>query len=268
MQAPGHGADLDAAGALQRMDVGPRLGDGGAAGQRAVIAQDHQILVAEIGAEPRALVHVDRHAFEFVVRHVRSAGQRGLADRQQAVLLRRHRHAVVGVQVDDAVHVGARLMDRAVNDKTRVVERVLRRQQDIAFLIQFEQRRGGDLAETHSVRIDQEVPRFARHTARDMRRDEIGPAVEVDQAITGGEFDAHLPLRSADLLAHSAGFDCCFSLHGTVPPNGRGRTRPRQRLWAGIRHCQAMSRDSLHMVKSPPDQPWPGCDSCHTLPAG
>ena len=76
--------------------------DRAAAGEHAVIAQNHDELVAEIGDQARALVEIERDAFVVVIRKPIGELQRPLIERQQSLLLRRHRDAGDGVRVQDA----------------------------------------------------------------------------------------------------------------------------------------------------------------------
>ena len=55
------GQHLDLAGALELPHSGPRLSDGTAKGEQAMVAQDHRVRAAEVGYEPLALVRVESH---------------------------------------------------------------------------------------------------------------------------------------------------------------------------------------------------------------
>ena len=55
--------------------------------QQAVVAQEQDALVADVGHDGFALVQAYRHALEAVIGHVADDGQRMLRPGQQAVLL-------------------------------------------------------------------------------------------------------------------------------------------------------------------------------------
>ena len=80
-------------------------------------------LVAEVAHQPRLLLGIERHALVVVVREAREREERLLRDRQQPLLLARHRHAVDRVQVHHAVRILARLVHRAVDGEARRVDR-------------------------------------------------------------------------------------------------------------------------------------------------
>ena len=84
-----------------------------------------------------------------------------------------------------AERVFARGMYGAVNRKTGRIDEVRRVQHLVAFEIDFHQTRRCDFVEHHAVRIEQEVMVRAWHARRDMRKDQIVPTVECNQAIGG-----------------------------------------------------------------------------------
>ena len=81
--------------------------------QRAVVAQDHGVLVAEVRDQPLALAKVDRDTLIIVECDVAADQHRGLGQRQQPVLVRRHRLSGGRVQVHHRMRVLARHVDRA-----------------------------------------------------------------------------------------------------------------------------------------------------------
>lgn len=93
----------------------------------------------------------------------------------------------------------AHFVDGAVNGVAGGVDFVRAVHEFVAGLIDFHQARSGDLMKHQAKRIDQEI--FgAGHLGRDMREDQIVPAVQRDQTVTGGKIDTGLPLGSADLI--------------------------------------------------------------------
>jgi len=86
-------------------------------------------------------------------------------------------------------------MDRAVNDETGLVDRVVAVLDEVAVEIDLDQARGGDLAEMQPVGVDEEVIIRPRHARRDMGEDEIVHAEMRDQPVTGGKLYADLLLR-------------------------------------------------------------------------
>ena len=168
--------------------------------QQAVIAQDHDLTVAEILGQALALVEIDGHALEIMIRHPRPAHRR-LRQRQQPAFEGGHRHARIGVSVQHAGDVGTRGVDRAVDHVARQVDRVfgIRIGDDAPLEIDLDQRRGGDLLVHHPERVDEKMLLFARHARRDVVEMEIAHPVEIDQAIAGGEIDPRLPLQRIDV---------------------------------------------------------------------
>src|SRR5690606_21073899 len=164
-----HGRHLGLAGALQPEEVGERLADARAHGEQPVVAQDHGLVRAEVAHEPCLLVEVDRHALVLV--HADAAEVHGgLRERQQAAVERRHGHAGDRVGVDDAADVGARLVDRAVDDEARLVDAVAgpRVLHHVAVEVDLDQARGRDLVVGHAVGVDEEVTLLAGHARRDV----------------------------------------------------------------------------------------------------
>ena len=105
--------DLRLAGALQEIDFQERLADRLADRERAVVAQDHRALVAEVGDDPLALVEVDGDALIIVIGDLVADQHRGLGQRHQPVAMGGHRLAVRGVQVDHRMRILARHVHRA-----------------------------------------------------------------------------------------------------------------------------------------------------------
>jgi hypothetical protein len=135
----------------------------------------------------------------------RDDAQRTLVQRQQPLLLRRDRDAVVGVEMDDVVGVLARGVNRRVDDEAGIVDAVGAGLDQVAIQIDLDQAGGGDLAEPQPIRIDQEVVLRTRHARRDVGEDQVVPALQRRQTIERGQIDANAPLVFADLVPD--GFD-------------------------------------------------------------
>ncbi|MNT46403.1 hypothetical protein D3C72_1830410 [compost metagenome] len=159
-----------------------------------MVAQQHQRLVAQVGHQPLALVVVQRQPFIAVIGDLMLQQAGVLADRQQAVLLRRHPHPVHRVQVDDELGVLARGVDRRVDGETGGIDEAGRVLNDVAVQIDLHQRRGCNFIEIPAVGIDQKMMLRPWHAGRDMGEDHVVPAVQSHQPIQGGQFDPRLPL--------------------------------------------------------------------------
>src|SRR5262249_36171569 len=107
-----------------------------------------------------------------------------------AALHRGNRHAGAGMRMQHAGNIGAGPMDRAVNHISGFVDVVvgLRFPENLAVDMDFDQARGGDLLVEKAVKIEQHGVVFAGNTGGDVVIDEVGHAVDIDQAIAGGEF--------------------------------------------------------------------------------
>jgi hypothetical protein len=93
----------------------------------------------------------------------------------------------------------AHFVHGAVDGVTGRVDLVGTVHQLVAGLVDFDQAGGGDLVKHQPERIDQEV--FgARDLGGNVGEDQIVPAMQGDQAITGGEIDPGLPLGGTDLV--------------------------------------------------------------------
>ena len=123
-----------------------------------------------------------------------------LVDRQEAILLRRHGHAVGRVQVDDAACVLAVHMQRRMDREACGVYRERRVHHLVALHVDLHQRRGGDLFEQKTVGIDQEVVLRTRHAGGDVGEHHIVPAVNRDQPIGGCEILANRPFLGTNLV--------------------------------------------------------------------
>ncbi|MNF46835.1 hypothetical protein D3C84_280130 [compost metagenome] len=127
-----------------------------------------------------------------------------LTDRQHALLLRRNRYACRGVGMQHARHVVTHFVHRAMDGVAGGVDLVRTVHLLVTGLIDFDQARSGDFVEHHPERIDQEI--FgARYLGRNVGEDQIIPAMQGHQPITGGQIHPRLPLGDADLISDIRG---------------------------------------------------------------
>ena len=89
-----------------------------------MVAQDQEVVVAEVALQARLLVVADRDALVVVIAERRQGDGRLLRDRQQALALGRDRDAARRVRVQHAQHVVPRRVDRAVDHEPGRVDRV------------------------------------------------------------------------------------------------------------------------------------------------
>src|SRR5688572_3752175 len=198
-------AHLDHAGCLEDIHEEKRVGYVLADGEQPVITQHQEAAIAEIAHQPWLLVLVECDSFVVVVGERGQHDRRLLRQRQQTRFLRRHGHAVHAVDVQHALCVRTRGMDRAVDREPRGID-VVGAVRDLApFEVDLDQTRSGDLLEQMTIGVDQEVVLGAGHASRDVREHEIVPAEERNQAITRGEIDALLPFGLAHLCLDLGG---------------------------------------------------------------
>ena len=187
--------------------------------QRAVIAQQQMVFDAEILLNARSFIVIERNTFIVMIGKVASDEMRGLVQRLQAFHTACDRRAVGRVQVDDATGVFANFVNRRVNDEAGRIDLVRALGELIAVEIDFHKARCGDFVEHQSVRVDEKMMLRSGHARRDMRIDQIVPAIQCDQPVGGRKIDALRPLR----VGHS-GFDfleACFGWrHGCLLPRG------------------------------------------------
>jgi hypothetical protein len=118
-----------------------------------------------------------------------------LRRRQQSRGLQRNGDAGGVVQMHDAERIRARRVNGRVQGETRRIDRMLAGSDDVAGNVDLYQVRGADLVEGETERIDQKVARLVRDACRDVRVDEVVPAVYRGETIGGGQIDPGLLLR-------------------------------------------------------------------------
>ena len=111
--------DLRLARPLEKIEPDEAFADILADGERAVVAKDHRVLVAEVGDQPLALVEVDGDALIIVESDVAAHQHRRLGQRQQPFAVRRHRLARGRVQMHHRMRVLARHVDRRMDGEAR-----------------------------------------------------------------------------------------------------------------------------------------------------
>ena len=104
-----------------------------------MVPQEQQRLVPEIGDDAFPLVQVQGDALVIMIGEALGHQQGVLADRQQAVLLRRDADTGIGVKVHDAQGVLPRGMDRRVDGETRRIDEVGRLLHDVAVQIDLDE---------------------------------------------------------------------------------------------------------------------------------
>ena len=132
-------------------------------------------------------------------------GQRLLVIGQQAVLHAGDRVAGASVRVQHGVHLVRGHVDGGMDREARGIDRIVGLADRVAVLVDLDQRGRGDLAEQHAVGVEQEVV-GARHPQRDMRAEEVAPAVMVDEAVAGREIAAHFPFLGRVVAGDGAVF--------------------------------------------------------------
>ena len=100
------------------------------------------------------------------------------------------RNTSAGVGVQHAAYIVTSGMDATVNDESSGVDGVRAVAQLVAVLIDLDQAGCGDLVKQHPIGVDEEMVFGAGHARADMRKDQVGPAVERHQAVTSGQINA------------------------------------------------------------------------------
>ena len=161
-------------------------------GQHAVIAQNQDVLVCDLAPDLLTLRGALGDALKVVISHASIAAQRGLTDHAQSRGQRRHGAGLRGMDVDRIIHVGPGEHDAAVQDETGAVDAQLRVERRMH--VDLDKIRRCYIRVDQLVLLDEELAGLARNARRCMIIDEFIPAVMVDQAIHGGQFDTGRPL--------------------------------------------------------------------------
>ncbi len=189
---------LDFTGPLQDEHAQEGIGDGAAHGEQAMVTQDHEVGVAQVGLQARFFIVAQGHAFVVVVGQAGQREQALLRQGQQTFLLGGHGDAGGGVGVHDAGGIVAHRVDGAVDGETGRVDVVIAVVELVTFLIHPHQAGGGDLVEHHAVGVDQEMMLVAGDAGGKVGKDKIIPAVQGNEPVGGGEIHAQLPFFGAD----------------------------------------------------------------------
>jgi hypothetical protein len=173
------------------------LADAASRHQRPVIPEDHGFPVTKVADQGFFFGRVEDHALVVVIADLEEAHRR-LGDGQEAAFQRRDGHRRPAVDVDDARDIVTRLVDRAVDDVSGLVDAIIQSAeigpgQDLSIEVHLDQAGGGDFLVQHAVGIDQERAGFSGHAGRDVIGDHVRHAIERDQPVAGGQVDARLP---------------------------------------------------------------------------
>ena len=171
-----------------------------------MVAQDHRVLVAEIGDEPLALVEVDRDALIIVDRRPR----RGSASRSgSAAAAPRHGptppgragvwRCITACASSRAMWIAEWMVKPAGLVMNGVGSTGLPSMSTLTRL---------EAVTSSNIRlygIEQEMMLGPRDPRRQMGEDEVVPAIMRDQPVGGGEIDPDLPFLVADLALRATG---------------------------------------------------------------
>jgi len=102
------------------------------------------------------------------------------------------------MSVHDAGDVVANLMHGAVNGVPSGIDLVRAVRHFVAGQIDFHQAGRGDFVKHQPVWVDQKVIGFG-NLGRDVREDQVIPAMQRDQSVTGRQIDPRLPFGGAHL---------------------------------------------------------------------
>jgi hypothetical protein len=142
-----------------------------------------------------ALLRAQARPVVVVIAHLSRIGDAELVDRLQALGLRRDRGAADRVQVHHARCLGARLVDGAVDDPARRIDRLPAARLVGAGDVDLEQVGGGDLLEQHAERNEEKAPGRIGQAARQVRVDQVVHAAPGEHAVAGGELAPRLLVR-------------------------------------------------------------------------
>ena len=188
-----HCIELSLTGLLQVPHAAERFCDGGAYDQGAMVLEYENHVVSQVKRQPIPLFETQGEPFGLVVANLPVEHHRVLAQREQATLEHRDRHACSGVQMQHAVRVRASCVNRTVNDESGFVDVVLARIRLLALGIDLDQAGCSDLVERPTKRVDEVMVR-SRDTQRNMRVNQIGPSVVRGQAVASCQINSGSPL--------------------------------------------------------------------------
>ena len=169
-------------------------------GQRAVIAQHQQRLVAQIVDDTFPLVQLQRDALIVVIGQIVVHDHRELRIAPQPAVLHRHGHTVGRVHMDHTARIMARRVNGRMDGETRRIDVVRRILTDVALKVDLDQRRRRHFIEHHAVWVDQEPlgPVLVRQARRDVGEHQIGPAVHRAQTVGSGKLATQRPFLLRD----------------------------------------------------------------------
>src|SRR6185436_15306993 len=107
-------------------------------------------------------------------------------------------HAGERVHVPDALRVGPRHVDGAVNDESGFVGGMAPLVYGVTFNVNLDEAGSSDFIKPQAIRVDQEVMLRSGDARADVRVDELGPAEVVGDAVGAGELHPQRPFRWGD----------------------------------------------------------------------
>src|SRR5690606_113526 len=178
--------------------------------QQPMIAENHRDAVAHVADQPFPLIKIERNALIAMIGKTAVEHHRMLAERKQAMLLRRNGHARRRMRMQDAVDVMAGAVDGAVNGVAGGIDLERRVVKNIPVDIDLHEAGGGDLVEEQSIGVDQKVILGSGDPRGNMREDQIAHAQVGNELIAGRQIDPRLPFFVAD-LAFQAGYQFVYT---------------------------------------------------------
>ena len=118
---------------------------------------------------------------------------RGLRVRQQAKFHRTDGLACGRVQMHHRPRIIARHVDRGVDREAGRIHRMRSRHHRLPLNVDLNKRRSRDLLKHHVIRIDEKMMLRPRNTRRQMREDDVVPAIKRDKPVSGGKINADHP---------------------------------------------------------------------------
>jgi hypothetical protein len=195
-----HDPQLDFRGAHQILHQNERFARGLADRREAVVVHDQRAVLAEVLEDALALAEILGDALVGMIADAVIEAHRLLRHHPQAALEAGHRHAELGVDMHDTVHVGTALQDAAVQREARPVDAGAL--VEVGGHVDLLEVGGGYLVPQKLVLLHEQHARLARNAHRAVIIDEIVPALERAEAIHRGEVDAGLPLLGGHAGRH------------------------------------------------------------------
>ncbi len=194
-----------------------RLRDAAALRERAMVAQEHHRLAAEVCNELLLLGRAQPRPVIVVVADLAAIGDGKLVDREQPHLLRRHGGAADRMQMHHRLCRWHRLVHHAVHDPSCRVERPAAARDIVALDVDLHEVGRRHLLEQHAERDEQKAPVAARDARREVGIDQVIHIAPGEDSVAGREFATRLQLR----LVRTGEFDSSrllrSNVHGECP---------------------------------------------------